>query len=335
MLFHFLKTITFTRISNSLKLLLSYCLSVLSKRPFHWGMPSFIAIEPVNLCNLKCPECPVGNGTLTRQARFIESDLHHKLVDEIGRYLWTILYYFQGEPFLNKDLFEMIRYAKKKNIFTITSTNGHFLSENNCSELIKSGLDKIIISMDGIGSEVYNVYRKNGNYQKVINGIETLVSARLKFKSKTPRIVLQFLVLKSNQHQLDDVKKLGDFLKVDKVVFKTAQLYDFQNGHPLIPDIPRYSRYMRDKSGHYRIKSDLKNRCWRMWTNPVLTSSGEIAVCCFDKNAEFSPGSFQNQSFRQIWHSPEYLGFRNILFQNRKSIEMCNNCTEGLKKVIF
>jgi radical SAM protein with 4Fe4S-binding SPASM domain len=330
----YIKYLSINKIANLLKLFVSYLVSVLISRPIHCGMPASIAIEPTNRCNLKCPECPTGNESLIRIKSESDINLYHKLIDETGKYLLSIIFYFQGEPFLNPDLFEMINYASQKGIYTITSTNGHFLNQKNSEKIIKSGLDKLIISLDGISPEIYQIYRQGGNLNKVIEGIKTIVAAKKQLKSKTPKIVIQFLVFKSNQHQIEDAKIFAKVLGVDKIVFKTAQIYNFKNGNPQIPDISKYSRYKKNEDGTYSIKSKLKNRCWRMWSNPVITASGEIAVCCFDKNAEFGIGNISKASFQNIWKSKEYDKFRKKIFTNRKAINICTNCTEGLKKVI-
>jgi len=327
------KYLSFIKIANLIKLKLSYLLSVINGRTMHWGMPASIAIEPINHCNLSCPECPTGNGSMIRNKTRIDLNMHHRLIDELGKKLYSIIYYFQGEPFLNTDLFEMIDYAATKNIYTITSTNGHYLNAANSEKIIKSGLDKLIVSLDGINQETYSLYRKNGNFNKVIEGLKTIVETKKRLKSKSPKIVLQFLVLKTNQHQVEEAKILAKNLGVNKIVFKTAQIYDFRNGNPLIPDISKYSRYKKNSDGSYSIKSKLRNRCWRMWSNPVVTASGDISVCCFDKNAAFDIGNFTNKPFRKIWHSEKYEKFRNDLFNDRKSIDICTNCTEGLKKI--
>jgi radical SAM protein with 4Fe4S-binding SPASM domain len=329
----FNKYLSYYKIINFLKLKTSYVLSIIVSKPIHWGKPSFLAIEPINNCNLECPECPTGNGSMLRTKSQIEMKLHNKIIDETGKFLWSILYYFQGEPFLNPNLFEMIRYASDNHIYTITSTNGHFLNIGNSEKIIKSGLDKLIISLDGITPESYQIYRKNGSFNKVLEGIKTIVGAKKQLKSKSPIIIIQFLVFKSNQHQIKEAKALAKKLNVDRIDFKTAQIYAFKNGNPQIPDISKYSRYKQNIDGTYTIKSKLRNRCWRMWANPVLTVSGDISVCCFDKNAEFKVGNLNKSSLFSIWKSEEYDNFRKTIFKSRKGIEMCTNCTEGLPKV--
>ena len=225
----------------------------------------------------------------------------------------------------------MISYADKYKIISSTSTNGHFITEKKADDIVNSGLKKIIISIDGTTQETYESYRINGSLKKAIEGVKNIVSAKEKAASKHPKVYIQFLVVKPNQHQINDIKKLGKKLKVDKVTLKTAQVYDFENGNDLIPTIDKYSRYKKLKSGKYSIKNPLKNECWRMWSSFVSTWDGKIIPCCFDKDATKEMGSLQNNNFKDIWKSKAYQNFRKQILINRSKIDICNNCTEGTK----
>ena len=150
-------------------------------------------------------------------------------------------------------------------------------------------------------------------------------------KASTPFVILQSLVLKSNEQQVAGMYALGKSLMVDKVELKSAQFYNYAEGNDLIPDEPRYSRYERDNTGKYHIKSDLPNRCWRMWSSAVITWDGLVIPCCFDKDAEYQFGSIKNADFRKIWKGESYRSFRENIFRARKQIGICRNCTEGLR----
>jgi radical SAM protein with 4Fe4S-binding SPASM domain len=257
--------------------------------------------------------------------------LFQHIIDQSYRSLLYLLLYFQGEPFLHPAFFRMIEYASSKHIFTASSTNGHFLSEKNAERTVKSGLDKLIISVDGTTQEIYEKYRKGGRLDTVLSGIKNLIHARQKFKSKTPLIVIQFIVFKHNEHQINDFKMLAKSLGVDKHEIKTAQIYDYHLGSELIPDITKYARYSKTNNG-YKIKSELPNYCRRMWHSSVITQSGQLVPCCFDKQAEHSFGDInQYASVSDAFHSDKAKAFRTKLFMDRKSIDICSNCTEGLK----
>jgi radical SAM protein with 4Fe4S-binding SPASM domain len=329
-----IRSITRARLFNLLKLYSSFWVSLFVKKPIRWGMPTAISVEPANTCNLSCPECPVGSKTIKRRSPIMEPETYQILLHQLHKYLFTINFYFQGEPFLSPYLFEMISRAREKGILTIASTNGHFLSTEIAEKTVQSGLNKLIVSLDGLTPETYSAYRQKGNLGKVIDGIKNIARAKAKLKSKSPEIIIQFLVFKSNQHEMELAKKVAKNLGANRLVFKSVQIYNFEKAELLIPDLDKYSRYRKTKDGTFAIKSKLKNRCWRMWSNPVITASGDLAVCCFDKNAHFHIGNINHKPFSEIWQSQAYKQFMKRVLTNRKEIGICTNCTEGLKRVL-
>lgn len=261
----------------------------------------------------------------------MEQSTYQKLIDQLHEYLAYMILYFQGEPYLNPEFFDTIRYAHDRKIYTATSTNAHFLSKENALKTIDSGLSRIIISMDGTDQASYEKYRIGGNLEKVLSGIENLMEAKKSLKSQTPYIILQFLLFKHNIHQISEIRKLSKNLGVDKLEFKTAQVYDFEKGSALIPEEQQFSRYHINGKRNYKIKNDLLNKCWKMWHSCVMTWDGDIVPCCFDKDAKYTMGNIHELSFKDIWNGEKYQDFRSRLFANRQEIDICKNCTEGLK----
>jgi radical SAM protein with 4Fe4S-binding SPASM domain len=261
----------------------------------------------------------------------MKQETFEKIINELHRDLSYLILYFQGEPFLNPTFFDAVSFASDKRIYTATSTNAHYLTKDHAIETVKSGLDRIIISMDGTDQESYEKYRVGGNLEKVIEGVETLVAAKKAMKSHTPYVILQFLLFNHNTHQIAYAKKLAGKLLVDKFELKTAQVYDFEKGSDLIPNIKAFSRYEQNGKETFRIKNDFLNKCWKMWHSCVMTWDGNIVPCCFDKDAKYTMGNINERSFSEIWNGDAYRDFRARLLIDRKSIDICSNCTEGLK----
>jgi radical SAM protein with 4Fe4S-binding SPASM domain len=331
----FLSTFSFKKILNILKLGLSYHLSVIVKSPLIYGYPLSISIEPTTLCNLSCTECPSGQGLLKRPAGNMSSAMYKKIIHELSPFLLYMSLYFQGEPFLHPEIFRMISLARKMRIYTAVSSNGHFLNAQNSKKIIESGLDRLIICIDGITQEVYEIYRKNGDLKKIIEGINTLISYKKELKSAKPHLVIQALIMRHNQYQIKQMKRYFHNLGVDEVLFKSVQINEFRNGSPLIPTISKYSRYKHLGNGIYAIKSTLANKCWRMWSSAVVTHDGKVLPCCFDKDALYVLGDLSKSGFYKIWRNNNYNKFRNEILKGRKKINICCNCTEGLNKVLF
>lgn len=242
-----------------------------------------------------------------------------------------LTFYFQGEPYLHPQFLDMVEIANQHRIYTTTSTNAHYLDDRRAEQTVTSGLDRLIISIDGATQETYSAYRKQGQLQKVLEGTETILRWRKNLKSRTPKVVWQFLVVKPNEHEIPKIKHLAERYGVDKVAFKTAQIYDYAAGSELIPTIDKYSRYRQASDGSYKIKNSLENQCWKMWQSCVITWDGQVIPCCFDKDASHSMGNVSDHPFEKIWYSSTYNRFRDALLHSRSKIEMCKNCTEGLK----
>lgn len=328
---NWLHKLTLKRFSNLLLVTISYYIALWTKKPKVWGKPISISIEPTTSCNLRCPECPSGLRSFTRPTGMLDINLFKKVIAEASSYSSYLLLYFQGEPYLHPDFTELVRFANNQGLYTATSTNAHYLTEENAKKTIESGLDRLIISIDGTTQETYESYRVGGKLDKVLDGTKTLIKWKKELRSSTPYVIFQFLVVKPNEHQIEEVQALGKELGVDKVAFKTAQLYEYEQGNELMPTIEKFSRYKMVSNGTYTLKNKLRNQCWKMWHSTVITWDGKVVPCCFDKDAEHVRGDLSDDSLKNIWVNQDYQSFRNQLLTDRKSIDICQNCTEGTK----
>ncbi len=322
--------LTLPRVWNGIKVLSSFYLSKMMNKPVQWGYPVSISFEPTTSCNLRCPECPSGLRAFTRPTGMLQKDFFTETIDDIYKELLYLIFYFQGEPYLNTSFLEMVKYASAKGIYTATSTNAHYLTDEAAKATVESGLDRLIISIDGTTQDAYQQYRVGGNLEKVIAGAKNIVKWKKELNSKTPFVFFQFLVVKHNEHQIEDIKKLAKEIGVDEVRFKTAQVYDYENDpNNLIPTNEKYSRYKRNSDGSFKAKNKFANRCWKLWHANVITWDGLVVPCCFDKDAMHRLGNLKNESFKNIWQNNNYKQFRGELMNSRKNIDICANCSEG------
>jgi radical SAM protein with 4Fe4S-binding SPASM domain len=326
-----LRKLSLRRLWNGLKVWSSYQISRITGKPVQWGLPISISFEPTTSCNLRCPECPSGLRSFSRPTGMLQQDFFKETIDQIHEHLLYLIFYFQGEPYLNPGFLDMVKYASDKKIYTATSTNAHYLNDENARKTVESGLDRLIISIDGTTQDVYKQYRIGGQLDKVIEGAKNIIKWRKQLNSKTPFVFFQFLVVKPNEHQIEAIKQLAKEVGVDEVRFKTAQVYDYeQDPHQLIPTEQKYSRYRRDAEGRTVPKNKLANHCWKLWHANVITWDGLVVPCCFDKDAMHQLGDLKNRSFREIWQNDNYRQFRSELMKSRKNIDICANCSEGL-----
>jgi len=324
------KYLTIKRALNVFKIVVSFSISRILRKPIVWGMPISYSIEPTNHCNLKCPECPSGLGALTRPLGLLNFDDFKNWIDQIKNTGFYVQLFFQGEPFINKHLPEMIKYAQANDIYISISTNGHFVNEKNVDHVLNNAPNKLIYSVDGLDEESYQKYRVGGTFKQADEGLRILIKRKKESNQKIPYIEFQFIVMKQNEHQLEEVRKYCDEVGVDKLVFKTMQISSYENAIKFLPNNQNYRRYLVE-DGKLSIKYKLKNHCFALWRTSVITWDGKVVPCCFDKDAEYKLGILDGDRFSDIWVSEEYQKFRSAVLADRKQTSMCTNCTEGLK----
>ncbi len=324
-----LKHFTITKGLNIVLIVSSYVWSKWISKPVQWGRPISISFEPTTACNLRCPECPSGLRSFSRPTGNLKVDFFRSTIEQLSSTLSSMMFYFQGEPYIHPEFLDMVAFAESKGIYTITSTNGHFLSAVNVKKTLDSGLSRLIISVDGTSQATYEQYRKEGRLETVLDGARRLVQAKRAAGVSHPYIIFQYLVVQPNEHQIPEIYTLAKEIGVDEVRLKTAQLYDFKDGNTLMPKNEKYSRYKQDRDGTYKIKNALANHCWKLWHACVITWDGIVVPCCFDKDATHRLGDLKSSSFNQIWKGELYHKFRTQLFKGRKEIDICQNCTEG------
>ena len=259
-------------------------------------------------------------------------ELFHRILDDVKEHAHTMQFYFQGEPLLNKQLPEMIAAAHQAGLYTIVSTNAQALSRSTAEALVKSGLSHIIVSIDGFSEESYAAYRVGGSLHKALEGLQHLANAKAELHSRI-RIELQVLRLRSNEHEWDWIKKNYKKLGATHLVFKTAQLYNFEHGHPLMPTDERYSRYKKTANGTYVHKKSSRlsplafnlSPCKRLWSGCVITTSGDVLPCCYDKDHRHTLGNITTHSLTEIFHSNKANTLRKHILIGHLP-EMCKNC---------
>ena len=321
----FLPLLSWRKIWNLFAIELSLVLSNLLRKSFVWGMPTQIMVEPTNICNLQCPLCANGAGVLGRRPDYLDLEVFKSTINELHPWLTQILFWNQGEPFLSKTFLEMIRYTVDRKIFTLASTNGHFL--NNAQEICDSGLHALTISLDGATEDTYLKYRIGGDFQKVLKGIRGIVQFKRKNHKKTPVLILQLVITRLNEHEVPKIRKLARELEVNYLLLKTAEIPNKEDLEVYSPQTPRYRRYFSGNDITFR-----KN-CPKLWTQPVLNSNGEWSVCCFDKTVTFPLGSSKQNggNFREIWTSRQFNTFRKLVYKDRNNFPMCIDCSAHLK----
>ena len=252
-------------------------------------------------------------------------DVWQRTISEVAKTAWTIQFYFQGEPLLNKDLPRMIREAHEAGLYTIVSTNAQAMTPEMADALVTAGLDRIIVSMDGLSETSYNAYRIGGSLDKTKQALSYLREAKSQRQrqSQKPIIELQCLRLSSNEHEWKEFRRQYKTLGANRLVFKTAQFYNYEHGNSLMPSNPRYSRYIQGADGVFHRRK-LSRGCLRVWSGVVITTTGEVLPCCYDKAHEHAYGNIMNASLKELFCNEQSIAFRRAAIKEQPII--CKEC---------
>jgi radical SAM protein with 4Fe4S-binding SPASM domain len=326
---------------NSLKkfinLILCFYSIFIEKKSYVRHYPIKLIIDSGNICQLKCPLCPTGQNKNTRNKCFLELDNFKKIIDEAGEYLYGVDLYNWGEPFLNKDIFNMIEYAQKNNIKVQLSSNLNRFPDDYAEKLVKSGLEKLILSIDGASQESYSKYRVGGDFEKVINNIKKIANAKIKLKTKTPEIIWQFLVNKYNEMEIEQATKIAKEICVDKILFSKMRC-DMGN-EILMNDskkVVSIKSWLGENKEHHRYDIDEKkrkikpSRCSFIKTTMVINADGSVSPCCGVYDQKWDFGNIFEDKLINIWNNKKYTTARAITAKRLdldKNI-ICSFCTQ-------
>ena len=220
----------------------------------------------------------------------------------------------------------MIAKAHNKRIFTTMSTNGQTLSPELCHNLVGSGLDQLIVSVDGTTQDVYSRYRVGGSLQAVIEGIGNMAEARHQLGRHNPELTVQFIVFRHNEHQIAEIRRLARQWGADSVVLKTAQIENCENIAETLPKNPRFRRYRQNPDGSFSTLRNFSKNCFRLRSTMVVTASGDVAACCYDKNCRHSLGNVNTANVLNIWQHPQTNLLRQQVWLTKNGLDICQNC---------
>ena len=321
---------------NLIKKLINYSLvnvSTAIKNPKVWGKPFYLIIEPTNICNLKCPLCPTGEGTLSRQDGLMDFSIFKKAIDELGDYLLELNITNYGEPFIHNQLCQMISYSKKKAIKVSVGTNGHYFNNGaDVERFILSGVDKVYVSLDGTTQESYSKYRVGGSFQKVVEGLRLLSKIKSRLKSSLPFIELQFIVMRHNEDELSCIRKIAKGIGAGRLVLKPVSFNISEWDRSVVKErfkefMPKSERFrLYDlKAGNLCWKRRIKNVCGYLWRGAVVLWDGSIVACCLDPRGDYKMGEVKD-GFRNVWNSQRYISLRRQVLKDKKKLDLCSNC---------
>jgi radical SAM protein with 4Fe4S-binding SPASM domain len=263
--------------------------------------PDIVQIESTNLCNAKCVFCP--RDEMHRRQGVMDFDLFRKVVDECAALGIThVRVHNYGEPFLDRQLVEKVRYAKERGIAEVGMiSNGSLIDEETARGMIDAGLDAINISVDAAGKDVFERTRVHLDYDTVIGNIRTLARLRRESGRRRPRLILSFVRQEASAEEqafIDEWSQIADKIHIT----------DLHNW-----------------AGTLHGRSDVRYPCYRMWLTFTVLWDGRVSLCCADFDGRNVLGDLRTSTIAEIWNSPAYRAVRRQHLESGGP-EICRSC---------
>jgi MoaA/NifB/PqqE/SkfB family radical SAM enzyme len=273
------------------------------------GKPYYYFVDPCNVCNLRCPLCPTGNGDLERTRGMLKLSDYQAILEKIAPYAVEVSLHNWGEPLLNKDVLRMTRCTADLGIATNMSSNLSIERPGLGRDLVDSGLEYLIVSLDGTTQDVYEQYRVRGDVELVYHNMREVIEAKKRLRSRTPVVEWQFIVFKHNEHQMDDARRLARELGVDRLRFRSPGLQYSKVANLELGDqwLPANPAYWELHPGVLRKQGYLWDEpCFYLWRSMTINPGGGIAACCIVYNEKQDFGNLLHGDLNTIWNSEKY-----------------------------
>lgn len=289
-------------------------------------MPAHVSIEPTNICNARCPVCETGNRSMERKNGLLDYDLYTSLIDELAPTTAVLMYYFMGEPFLNPRSYDMIRYARQKDIYVETCTNGDYADPEG---IVYSDINQVSFQISGLDNPSHQVYRVRSDFNKVSRNVEALVALRNKTPGSNVKIELGFIVMKHNESQVPEFLKWARGLGVDKANIIDPCVRSVAEGKLMLPENRDYWFYDEEafSCGVLKPKHLPDNECTWVWNSTMINWNGDVVPCCRDPHGRHVFGNAFETPFKQIWNGEAITNFRRRIVSNQAGVDICTLCS--------
>ena len=281
-----------------------------AKEQFCDACHTIIIIDVCNVCNLRCPLCPTGNTTIARKQAMLSLEQYKEIFDKIKEYALVVSLYNHGEPLLNPDVFSIIEHTHRNRVGTNISSNFNWPQPVDINDFIRSGLDYVTVSLDGVTQEAYQQYRVRGDIAEVFDNMKRLLAAKKALKSKTPFVEWQFIVFKHNEHEMDEARRLASETRGRPFAFRIARgpagghaqsANCRKNGCQKIRCIGREIQNLSRSVDTFSIRA-----CFYLYRSMFIYPGGGVTPCCFAHDDRQDFGNIYNNSVSEIWNNKTY-----------------------------
>ncbi|RJQ40920.1 MAG: radical SAM protein [Dehalococcoidia bacterium] len=293
------------------------------------GYPNSIMVEASSKCNLTCSMCWAYRASEYRKNTFLNIQDFKKIINDLSPFCSKLFFSFCGEPLMNNDIYDMIKYSEKRNMIVGLSTNATLLTKSNAIKLLESHLDELVVSLDAASKKTYDSMRVGGDFDKVISGVEFLINEKKRRRLSSPKVILQMILTQKNEAEVNEFIRLARELRADAVTIKSLFIdhhgdNDYQKilaDEYLVANhiVSRYDKWQGDQVKLKKMGTCPNNK------SPIINSDGDVCVCCFDIFGEYKQGNTLKEHFLDIWNRSDYQKFRDDTMLNRK-LPICQFC---------
>jgi MoaA/NifB/PqqE/SkfB family radical SAM enzyme len=285
--------------------------------------PFTVFVDPADICNFQCKFCPTGNRALmkkiNRNTGLMDFGLYKKIIDDLCEFespIKVLRLYKDGEPLLNPELANMIRYAKERQcaLQIDTTTNGSLLNPKKNLELIEAGLDRINISLEGLSEEFYKEFAGyKMNFNEFTENIRHLYENK-----KGCEIFIK--VVGDNISEEEKEKFFSIFGDIADKIF-------VEHVAPCWPNFQMQDVAANQNVGIYGQQITQVEVCPYIFYSLSINSNGKVSLCFLDWSRELIVGDVNIESFKNIWNSEILYNYRKMhLLKKRKSHPICGIC---------
>jgi radical SAM protein with 4Fe4S-binding SPASM domain len=289
-------------------------------------LPVHISIEPTNVCNLRCPVCETGNGSLARSRGMLDYEQFCRFIDDVAPHTAVLMYYFMGEPFLNKRAYDMIRYAREKGIYVETCSNGDYVDPEG---LIYSDINQVSLQIGGMTQQTHEIYRVRGDLARVMRNLDRAIAERRRHPGSNVQIEVGFVVMRHNEHEVPEFLRWAREIGVDRANVIDPCVRTVEEGAALLPADRRYWFYDEDAfaRGVLKPKHLPDNECTWVWNSVMVNWDGSVVPCCRDPHGKHVFGNVFERPLREIWNAPPIRDFRRRVVTAQRDVDICRLCS--------
>ncbi|MBW3086642.1 GTP 3',8-cyclase [Austwickia sp. TVS 96-490-7B] len=290
--------------------------------------PIFARINPCSLCNLSCPACLIhadkeGIREYIRPKGMMAMETFRQIIDCLEKSLLQVILYDEGEPLMNKRIWDMVAYAHSRNIRTVISSNLSFkMNDETIAQMHDSGLDYLVVALDGVSQDVYGQYRQGGNVEWVMSNFERIVEYRRRYPSRThTKVEVQFIEFDFNAHEKEAVVA-----------------YARKHGADHVNCFLSFTEELADRASLQGLPRSYYG-CFDLYAIADFDIDGTLYSCDFQEDSDSAGiGNILQDDFDELWNSLQMVRLRRGFADRTGELtdRVCATCpvTRGLPRIL-